>query len=200
LDAPRKAEVLPYIELLRRDFSIPILYVSHSVDEITRLADHIVILAEGKIVAAGDLVSVMSSPAHAPLFGRHEAGTILDCRVEGHDIHYQLSTLSFPDGVLRVPAIDLAIGASVRVRLRAREIALSLHPLQDVSMTNQLAGHVIELIERQGPYIDIVISLGHTSIRALITRESRERLRLIPGMPVWALIKAVALDRKSVAA
>jgi len=200
LDAPRKSEVIPYIERLRHDFSIPIVYVTHSVDEVTRLADHLMILVEGKTVVTGDLVSVMSDPLHAPLFGRHEAGTVLDCKLESHDTHFQISTLSFLDGYLRVPAVDLAPGTPVRVRLRSREVALSTRRLDDVSITNQLAGHVAELIERQGPYIDVVVALGHTSIRALITRESCERLGLVPGTPVWALIKAVALDRRSVAA
>ncbi len=200
LDAPRKAEVLPYIERLRDDFGLPILYVSHSVEEITRLASHVVLLAQGRCVASGSLLSIMADPHYAPLIGRYEAGSVLECTVAGHDAAFELTTLAFADGTLIVPHVDLAPGAPVRVRLRAREVALALAPTDGLSISNQLPGRVSAVIERQGPYSEVVVDLGTTLIRALVTRHSCQRLGLGQGTPVWALIKSVALDRRSVAA
>ncbi|MCM5679438.1 molybdenum ABC transporter ATP-binding protein [Schlegelella sp. S2-27] len=198
LDAPRKTEVLPYIERLCHEFHLPALYVSHSVDEITRLAQHLVIVSEGRTVACGELTEVMSEPEHAPLIGRFEAGVVIDCRVARHDVHYQLSTLAFADGELRVPLVDLPEGTSVRARLRARDVALSLSTPTDLSLSNRLHGAVVSMTPREGPYVDVAIGLGSTVVRALVTRESCDRLGLAVGQPAWAMVKSVALDSRSV--
>jgi len=199
LDMPRRSEILRYIERLRDDFALPIVYVSHSIDEIIRLADHLTVLSDGRTVATGELISVMSDPANAPLFGRYEAGVVLDCLVVRHEASYQLTVLSFPGGELRVPQIDLAAGAHVRVHLRAREVALSLAEINGTTISNQLRGRLVELVPRNGPYIEALVAVGPTFVRALVTRESRERLKLEPGVEVWILIKATMLDRHSVA-
>ena len=199
LDAPRKAEVLPYIERLRDDFSIPILYVTHALDEVTRLADHLVVVADGRTAASGDVLSVMSAPEHAPLFGRAETGTLLDCRVAAHDTHYVLTTLTFDGGTLRVPQVSAAIGAHVRVRIRARDVSLALTPHADVSLSNRVEGRIAAIVQRLGPYVEVVIDLGPNALRALITRESCDRLGLVVGKTVWAMIKSVALDHRNVA-
>ena len=198
LDAPRKAEVLPYIERLAHEFDLPVLYVSHSIDEVTRLARHLVIVSEGRTVASGELAHIMSLPEHSPLVGRYEAGSVIDCAVAQHDDRYGMTTLRFADGQIRVPRVDLATGTPVRVRIRARDVALALTQPVDVSITNQLAGHVLSMTPREGPYVDVAVDLGSTSIRALITRESCDRLQLAIGMRVWAMVKSVALDSRSV--
>ncbi|HEY9193344.1 MAG TPA: molybdenum ABC transporter ATP-binding protein [Methyloversatilis sp.] len=198
LDAPRKAEVLPYIERLAHEFELPVLYVSHSIDEVTRLAHHLVIVSEGRTVASGELAYIMSLPEHSPLVGRYEAGSVIDCAVAQHDDHYGMTTLRFSDGQIRVPRVDLAAGMPVRVRIRARDVALARMQPVDVSITNQLAGHVLSMTPREGPYMDVAVDLGSTSVRALITRESCDRLQLEIGMHVWAMVKSVALDSRSV--
>jgi molybdate transport system ATP-binding protein len=198
LDAPRKAEVLPYIERLVDEFKLPALYVSHAVDEITRLADHLVIINDGTTVASGPLAEVMSRPEYAPLIGRFEAGAVLECTVLAHDSAFQMSTLEFPDGELRVPLIDLPIGSAIRARLRARDVAVALSNPSDLSVTNRLHGVVQTLTVREETYVDVAIALGTTTVRALITRESATRLKLAPGVMVWALIKSVALDSRAV--
>ena len=200
LDAPRKAEVMTYIERLRDDFRIPILYVSHALDEVARLADHLVVIADGKVAASGDLLSVMSASEHAPLFGRAETGTVLDCVVASHDARYDLTTLAFPGGQLRVPQVTLPPGTHVRARLRARDVSLSLTLHDDVSLSNQLAGCVATMVPRPGPYMEIVVAVGPSTVRALITRESCDRLALVVGKPVWAMIKSVSLDHRNIAA
>jgi molybdate transport system ATP-binding protein len=198
LDAPRKAEVLPYIEALAQEFALPVLYVSHSIEEVTRLAQHLVIISEGRTVASGELTDIMSRAEHAPLIGRYESGSVLDCEVMQHNAHYQLSTLRFADGQLRVPCIDLPEGAPVRVRIRARDVAVALSRPMDVSIVNKMPGRVQSITPREGPYADVVVNLGSTALRALITRESCDRLGLQPGTAVWAMVKSVALDSRSV--
>jgi molybdate transport system ATP-binding protein len=139
----------------------------------------------------------MSNPAHAPLIGRFQAGAVLDCMVESHDKEYQLSTLRFADGILRVPLLELPPGSAVRARLRARDVAIASELPAGISITNRLAGVVDSLTVREMTYVDVGILLGATRIRALVTRESVARLGLAPGARVWALIKSVALDSRT---
>lgn len=197
LDAPRKAEILPYIERLRDEFRLPIIYVSHAIEEVVRLADYMVALSDGKVEAAGPLEQIMARPELAPILGRFEAGAILDCTVLHHDPGYGLSTLAFADGQLRVPLVDLPQGTPLRVRIRARDVALAVSAPIDVSVTNRLPGVVADIVVREGPYADVAVSLGETRIRALITRESMQRLTLRPGVRVWAMVKTVAFDGRT---
>lgn len=198
LDAPRKAEVLPYIERLVEEFKLPALFVSHAIDEITRLADYVVLMNDGGCAISGPLAEVMSNPEYAPLIGRFEAGAVLECTVDRHDPDFHLTTLRFADGTLRVPLLDLTPGTAVRARLRARDVAIALTLPADISITNRLRGSVQSITVREQTYVDVAIALGQTSVRALITRESAARLRLAPGVTVWALVKSVALDSRAV--
>lgn len=198
LDPPRKAEVLPYIERLRDEFRLPILYISHAFNEVARLADYMVLVDEGRVVRHGPLLEVASEPELSPLVGRFEAGSILECTVAGHDREVALSTLAFAGGQLRVPQVDLPPGGRLRVRIRARDVALALSQPMDISITNRLPGRLLALTEREGPYVDVSVDVGGAVIRALITKESAVRLGLEPGLQVWALIKTVAFDSRSV--
>jgi molybdate transport system ATP-binding protein len=198
LDAPRKAEILPYIERLRDEFDTPIIYVSHSLDEVIRLADTMVVVSDGSVAACGELSEIMSRAELQHLLGRFESGSVLDCTVERHDTLHQLTTLAFADGTLRVPMIDLAEGARVRARVRARDVSVSISRVDEISISNRLPGVIAGLLARDGPYVDVTVSLGTTRLRALITGESWERLGLQVGQQVWVLVKAVALDSRSV--
>lgn len=197
LDDQRKAEILPYLERLRDELHLPILYVSHSLEEVLRLSDTVAAMIDGRVIAAGPVAEVMSRQELLPVIGRFDLGTILDCTVKAHDPGYALSTLAFPDGELRVPLVDLPVGAPARARVRSRDVAISLSRPMDVSVTNRLAGTVTEIRREEGPYADVGIALGHATLRALVTMESAERLALEPGMPVWLMIKAVAVDSRS---
>ncbi len=197
LDEQRKAEILPYLERLRDELHLPILYVSHSLEEVLRLSDTVAAMIDGRVIAAGPVTEVMSRPELLPVIGRFDLGTIIDCTVKAHDVAYALSTLAFPDGELRVPLVDLPVGAPARARVRSRDVAISLSRPMDVSVTNRLSGHVTEIRREEGPYADVVIALGHATLRSLVTMESVERLALEPGMPVWLMIKAVAVDARS---
>lgn len=197
LDEHRKAEILPYLERLRDDLDLPILYVSHSIEEVLRLSDTVVAMASGQALASGPVADVLSRPDLLSVVGRFDLGTIIDCRVKRHDPDLFLSTLAFADGELRVPLVDRPVGGPVRARIRSRDVALSLSRPMDVSVTNRLPGRIRDIRREEGPYSDIGVDVGSKIIRALITTESADRLAVEPGMAVWLMIKAVAVDSRS---
>jgi molybdate transport system ATP-binding protein len=198
LDMPRRDEVLRYIELLRDDLSIPIVYVSHSVAEITRLADTVVLLSAGKAIAVGDVEDVMSRGDLRPQTGRYEAGAVLDTTVAAHDTEYELTTLRFAGGELVVPSVEGLVGERVRVRIRARDVSLALVRPEQLSIVNVLNASVVALSDEEGPIVDVQLKVGEAPLLARITRRSRDQMRLAAGQRVYALVKAVSFDRRSV--
>jgi molybdate transport system ATP-binding protein len=197
LDDARKSEILPYIERLRDDTRVPIVYVSHSVPELTRLATTMVLLSDGKVAAAGTLPAIMGRLDLFPLTGRYEAGAVLEMKVAAHDEVYELTTLRSAAGELRVPRLDLALEAPLRVHIRARDVMLALKPPEELSALNVLAGRIAETGPRDGPMIDVRIDLRGETLIARVTRLTVDRLDLTTGRPVFAIIKTVAIDRRS---
>jgi molybdate transport system ATP-binding protein len=195
LDAPRKAEILPFIERLRDEMRTPIVYVSHVVEEIVRLADTVVLLSDGKIAAVGPLDTVMSRLDLRPLTGRYEAGAVIPAAVASHDEAYGLTQLSFAAGTLRVPRLGLAPGSRLRVRIRARDVALATEPPANISILNIFPGTVAE-IAADGALADVVVDVG-VRVWARITARSLHELGLAAGSQVYVLVKAVAIDRHS---
>ncbi len=199
LDAPRKAEILPFIERLRDEFALPIVYVSHALDEVVRLADALVVLDRGRVRAAGPLIEVMGRPDLRGLFGPVDFGAVLEAVVTGHEGRYGLSVLATPGGELRVPRIDAPVGGRVRVRIRSRDAALALDPPSRCSVVNVLTGTIAGLELHGGAGATAQIDLNGAALLADITRLSVDRLKLAPGLAVHVLIKAVALDRGTAA-
>ncbi|GAB4169476.1 MAG: molybdenum ABC transporter ATP-binding protein [Thalassobaculales bacterium] len=197
LDEQRKAEILPYIERLRDEGRVPIVLVSHSVAEVARLADTMVVLSEGRVAAVGPVTAVMARPDLFPLTGRAEAGAVLAARVAGHDAAYGLTLLDSAAGMLRVARLDLPAGAAVRVRIRARDVMLALAPPEGISALNVLPGRVAAIGEGEAGIVDLRLDCGGEALLARITRLSLETLALTPGTPVFAVLKTVALDRRS---
>ncbi|GAB4068134.1 molybdenum ABC transporter ATP-binding protein [Ancylobacter sonchi] len=197
LDAARKAEILPYLERLRDEMKLPILYVSHSLEEVLRLSDRVVALKDGQQIAEGSVAEVMSRTDMQPVIGRFDIGTVLDCTVARHDAAYDLSTLAFPGGELRVPRVEAPLGGAVRARVRARDVAIALAQPVDVSVSNLLPAVVEAITPGEGPYADVALLTGATRLAASVTRESVTRLGLVPGQAVWAMIKTVAVDSRS---
>jgi molybdate transport system ATP-binding protein len=187
LDAQRKAEVLPYLDQLRRELDIPVLYVSHSIDEVARLAQHLVLLKAGGIVAAG-ATSELLARLDLPLSMGDTAAAMLSAQIRQHDPDAHLSTLSFDGGRLRlVMARPRPIGESVQLRVQARDVSLSLQHPQDSSILNILAATVQDLRE-DGPG-----QVGPSRLLARITLHSARQLGIAPGMHVFAQIKGMAL-------
>ncbi|HEU4621054.1 MAG TPA: molybdenum ABC transporter ATP-binding protein [Burkholderiaceae bacterium] len=195
LDAPRKAEVLPYLERLRDAFRVPMLYVTHAIDEVLRIADAAVVLHAGVPVAVGPVARVMSGLHRLPIGGaRFEAGTVIEARVDAHDTRHALTMLDAEGLRLRVPRLDQPTGSRVRVRVRARDVAISLVEPTQLSFGNAWAATIQAIDTDDGPYADIRLMCASTEVHAAITRESVERLHLRPGARVWALVKTVTLD------
>jgi molybdate transport system ATP-binding protein len=195
LDAARKAEILPYVERLRDELNIPIVFVSHSADEVVRLATTLVLVADGRVRATGTVAELSTRLDLDGAIGGPEAGAVLDTTVVAHDPATRLTTLRFDGGELTVPLLDLRIGQPLRVRIQARDVILALEPPSLISVHNILEGRIIELGEAAGPSRDVKIDLGGSFLLARITRHSVERLRLTIGTPVFALVKSVAFDR-----
>ncbi len=198
LDVARRDEVLRYIELLRDDLAIPIVYVSHSVAEITRLADTVVLLAEGRALAVGKVDAVMGRLDLRPQTGRYEAGAVIDTVVAAHDSTYGLTSLRFDGGELTVPNVEALVGERVRVRIRARDVSLALTRPQGSSIVNVLPATLVAIADDGGSIVEAQLRVGDAALQARITRRSRVELGLAAGQQVYALIKAVSLDRRSV--
>lgn len=198
LDVPRKTEILDYIERLRDELHIPMVYVSHSVSEITRLADTVVMLADGQCLAVGDTEVVMQRPDLEPATGRYEAGSLIDARVVAHDAAEQLTTLAFDGGNLIVPMLHAAVGERVRARIRARDVSLAVHRPTQISILNILKGRVTSIDAEAGSIVDVQLAVGAASLTARITRHSLRELRIRVGQELYALVKAVSFDQRSV--
>jgi molybdate transport system ATP-binding protein len=197
LDEARKAEILPFIERLRDQARVPIVYVSHSVAEVARLASTVVLLSEGKVAAIGPTAAIMQRIDLFPLTGRAEAGAVIEATVEGHDERFDLTELRSRAGVWRLPRIDAAVGERLRLHVRARDVMLAKSAPADLSALNVLEGVVAEIRAGAGPIVEVRLDCGGEPLTARLTRYSVERLALAPGVAVHALVKSVALDRRS---
>ncbi len=198
LDATRKTEILDYVERLRDELGIPIVYVSHSVAEMTRLADTVVVLSEGRCVAVGAVGQVIGGLAGEPPLDRDDAGSVLDTHVTAHDPAEALTTLAFDGGELVVPRLDAAVGERVRATVRARDVSLALQRPGDVSILNILAADVVEVHEQVGALVEVRLAIGAATVVARITGRSSRQLGIRPGLKLHAMIKAVSFDRRSV--
>ncbi|MBV9587883.1 MAG: molybdenum ABC transporter ATP-binding protein [Alphaproteobacteria bacterium] len=199
LDDERKSEILPYIERLRDEFAIPIVYVSHAIAEVTRLATTMVIMSEGRVAAVGPTAEIMGRIDLFPLTGRAEAGAILNTRVAEHDVRFGLTTLRTAAGDLRVPYIDMRLGASLRVRIRARDVMIALQPPQGLSALNVLPATVAEIAPADGASVEMRLDCAGEALIARLTRRSVEGLGLMPGRQVYAVIKSIAFDHQAFA-
>jgi molybdate transport system ATP-binding protein len=197
LDPERKAELIPYIAMLRDEVKLPILYVSHAFEEIAQIADHLIVVDSGRVATSGSVFDVAADPSLGALLGRFEAGVVVPCTITAHDATDAVTTLSFAGGDLRVPRVDRDIGTRLRIRIRARDVALARQAHDDLSIANQLPGRILRVVERDAPYVDVVVDIGGTSIRALITRAGLARVGVGEGDAIVALIKTVAFDGRA---
>jgi molybdate transport system ATP-binding protein len=199
LDERRKDEILPYLERLRREGRVPIVYVSHSLDEVARLAETVVLLSEGRVVATGPVAEVLARLDLRPATGRAEAGAILDGVVAAHDAAYDLTTVRVAGQAVLVPRLDAAVGDRVRLRVRARDVALARAPQDGTSIRNQLRGRIAAIEREAGAFAEASVDLGGGQLlRARLTRLSADELRLAPGVEVTALLRVAAVERRLV--
>ncbi|MFY0732281.1 molybdenum ABC transporter ATP-binding protein [Pseudomonas sp. NFX15] len=195
LDAQRKSEILPYLQRLHDELDIPVLYVSHSQDEVARLADHIVLLSSGKALASGPIGQTLAR-LDLPLAMGDDAGVVIEGQVSAYDADYQLLSLRLPDTHLdiRVPHTLMEIGQALRCKVQARDVSLSLHNAEHSSILNRLPVTVVsEMNADNAAHVLIRLDAAGTPLLARITRYSRDQLNIHPGQPLWAQIKAVAV-------
>ena len=195
LDQARKQEILPFVERLRDELKLPIVYVSHAMEEIVRLADTLVLISDGQVVASGPLEELTSRLDLRPLTGRYEAGSVIAATLARHDRDDDLSELSFAGGTLVVPRLDVPEGTSLRLRIRARDVALSLARPEGLSIQNIFPARVLDLGEEGGAQLDVRLDVGGAPLWARITGRAKRQLDLAPGREVYALVKSAAIDR-----
>lgn len=192
LDMRRKLEILPYLERLHDELALPVVYVSHAADEVARLADYLVVLEEGRVLASGPLAATLARLELAANF-QDDAGVMIETHLQAHDAD-GLSHLAFAGGVLLVGRRDVAIGTRVRCRIHARDVSLALERPRGSSITNILPARV-DAVGPSGAPGQVLVRLlvGDTALLARITERSRRELAIAPGSAVWAQVKAVAL-------
>ncbi len=212
LDPPRRHELLGYLAALPARYGLPIIYVTHQMDEVLRLADQVVVMNDGRSVAAGAALDVLGDLKVQPLLGRFEAGSVLAGVVHEQLSDWQLTRVKVAGQNLTVPQIAAPVGAGVRLRIRARDVALQSEVIAtNSSASNQLQARVLQVLERDGPYCIVELALtlklmpletppraGET-LWALVTRRSVVSMGLNPGQTLVASFKAVAVEGRSVA-
>ena len=192
LDYKRKQEILPYLESLSRVCNIPIIYITHSLDEVARLADYLVLMDQGQVVAHGDLQDVLSR-VDLPITLANDLGVVLKAKVLHKDKQWHLMQTSFDGGALWLKDTHLDIGDALRVRILAKDVSLALTP-QDSSILNSLPAEVIEVVHDKDDAMSLVrLKIGNSILISRVTRRSVDHLGLAPKLAVWAQIKSVAI-------
>jgi molybdate transport system ATP-binding protein len=198
LDAPRKAEILPYLERLSRTLALPVVYVTHAIDEVARLADHLVLLDAGRVRAAGPLHTLLAQPDLA-WAGPDEAGVVIDAELVAHDEAYGLSQVRFAGGTLWLGRVVREVGAAVRVRVPARDVSLAAECPAQTSILNVLPAEVTA-VHASGQTATVQLRCGDTGdasggvpLLARVTRRSADALQLRPGQRLFAQVKSVSL-------
>ncbi len=192
LDVRRKAEIIPYVERLAGDFGVPVLYVTHNVDEVTRLASSMVLLAEGRLAAIGGVAEILERVELWPITGRLEAGSVLEAiAAETRD---GITSLDVEGETMRVPALGVGAGTPVHLRVQARDVAISIERPERLSIRNVMPASLVSIEFTEPPFVELLLDVHGQHLRSRITREAVEDLGLREGQAVFALIKSVAFE------
>lgn len=200
LDFERRREVMPYVQRLRDELGWPLVYVSHAVDEVARIAHDVVLLDDGASVAQGPPGEVLAPAGGPGAPGRFGAVSVLETRIERYDGAYGLTTLSHPAGSIAVPGRLLPLGAAYRVLVRSTDVALAVQRPRDASFRTVLVGTIQGIDVDEGPAARVALALrGGDRLVALVTRKAIDELALDAGDEVFAMVKATALDERALA-
>ena len=197
LDTGRRSEILRLIERVRDEFGVHIVYVSHSIGEVSRLADDVVLMNDGKVIAVDATETIFNRADLRPYTGRFEGGALIEAHAASHDMKYFLTTFKFDGGELVAPGVDTPIGARVRIRIRARDVTLATARPQGLSIRNILEGTVGAIEDRGGAIVEVHVRLNGRELLSRISRQALDEMNLQTGQPVFALIKAIAFDKRS---
>ncbi len=192
LDQDKKNELIPYIASLNKELQIPIIYVSHSNEEIARLADQLIFIEDGSIQAAG-LIEELLTRSDLSLSHRPQAESLITAHTDHYDEDFHLNQLNSPIGLLSVPGEPIPPGRDIRLRLAAQDISLTLKVQEDTSILNILPATVMAIIEENAAQATVYLDVNGETLLARITRKSVDKLALHPGKNVYAQIKSVAV-------
>ena len=193
LDQARREEILPWLEKLRDEVRIPMLYVTHALDEVARLADTLLVMSDGRVTAQGPVAEVMADASVSQRLG-DEAATLLAAHVQALDARWHLAQLAFEGGTLWVRDSGLQVGQAVRVRVLARDVSVTLHEATQTSIQNHLPCQVDALLSDGHPSQCLVrLRCGQAHLLARVTARAVHALGLAVGQTVWAQVKSVAL-------
>jgi molybdate transport system ATP-binding protein len=200
LDAARRDEVLPYLETLRDQLAVPMVYVSHDFDEVLRLATYVVLMDAGKTIAQGGVAEMSLNAGLRSIIGADAVGATVDGTALGRDPSSGLMRVKVGHGELNVQAANLEVGTKLRVQLLARDLIVATQAPQHLSVRNILSGVVTSVTSDDADSDLVAIDIGGTLIMARVTKAATRDLRLEPGLPAWALVKSVSLRSRSFAA
>lgn len=193
LDAARREEVLPYLEKLRDELAIPIIYVSHQFEEVLRLATHVVLMDRGKVLSQGSLDDLSLHPELRAIVGPDAVGAVLLGTVESVDGGTGLATVRIGNNSLRISSREARTGSAVRVQLLARDIILATSAPEHISVRNVMQGTVARIVADDEDTDLVYVDIGGASVLARVTRAASAALSLRPGLPVWVLVKTVSI-------
>ncbi len=197
LDGPRKEGIMPYLDRLKAASGVPILYVTHAVEEVARLADQVALMRDGRIALQGAVFDVLSDPAAMPFLGVREAGALLRAVVAERSAD-GLVRLTTSGGDLLLPGVDAEVGEDVRLRIRAQDVILATQRPEGLSARNILPCQIVALEQGRGPGVAVVLAFGDQRLLARITERARSDLALEPGMAVFAILKSTSVSRGAI--
>jgi molybdate transport system ATP-binding protein len=193
LDAARRQEIFPWLAKLRDELKMPMLYVTHSAEEVTRLADHLVVLDQGQVKAQGPVGAVLTQAVNPVVMGE-DAGALIAGHIGAVDAEWHLSRVDFEGGCIWMRDAGLPVGKAVRIRILARDVSLATAEPRNTSIQNQLQGVIQSITPDAHPsQVMVVLKCGTEEVLARVTRRAVSELGLQVGMPVWAQVKSVAL-------
>jgi len=198
LDAPRKAEILPFIERLRDEVKIPMLYVSHDVSEVARLATTLAVIEGGRVTASGPVGTVLSQPETVPLVGVRAAGAVITTKVAGRLLDDGLTELAFSGGRIVLPGLLGVLGQTVRIRIPAQDVILAREAPKGLSALNILPVIITRIEQGRGPGVAVGLKAGEDHLLARVTRRSASRMDLTVGQQIYAIIKATAVGPEDI--
>jgi molybdate transport system ATP-binding protein len=194
LDAQRRLEVLPYLERLRDNVGLPMVYITHSADEIARLASRVVVLAAGRVEFAGPVRDAMARLGVLHIEGAEDAGAIVEGRVAAHDAADDLTRLTISGGELIVPRLPLPVGTRVRTRIRSRDVMIATARPAGLSAQNVLPARILAVDAEEGAAVHLRLACGTDELLARVTRRALRALDLAPGRAVFAVVKSLSFD------
>ena len=193
LDAARRQEIFPWLSKLRDELKMPMLYVTHSADEVARLADHLVVLDKGNVKAQGPVSTVLTQVVNPVVVGE-DAGALIAGHIGQVDTQWHLSRIDFEGGCVWMRDAGLPVGKAVRIRILARDVSLATSEPQNTSIQNQLLGTIQSITPDAHPsQVMVVLKCGAEEVLARVTKRAVDELGLQVGQPVWAQVKSVAL-------